>query len=245
MALPRVADLRALLLDLDDTIPDDRSGLLPAWNVTVEFTCGECGGLSPEDLRAAISSVTNWFWSDPARERRGRLDLVEARCEIIGAALARLGIGDADLARRAAHVYTRRRDAGQRLVPGVGEALARLRGAFAHFALVTNGASLPQRAKLERFDLVDWFDHIQVEGEFGAGKPEPEVYRSVTRVLGVDPDVSLMVGDNFVCDVLGALDAGLHAAWIDVDGCGESPRPAPRSFATLSSLAELADRLGC
>jgi len=244
MTLPRLANLRALLLDLDDTILDDRSGLHAAWSATADFASERREGLSPEDLRAAISVVTEWFWSDPERERRGRLDLLAARREVIAGALARLDIVDADLAGRAACVYTRRREESECMMPGAGEALVRLRRALPHLALVTNGATRPQRAKIERFDLAGCFDHIQLEGEFGAGKPEPEVYRNVMRILGVDADACLMVGDNFRCDVVGALDAGMHAAWVDVVQSGEPPGAAPRPFATVASLAELADRLG-
>lgn len=243
MTLPALTKLRALLLDLDDTILDDRSGLHAAWSATADFTCRQHEGLSPEAFRAAISVVTEWFWSDPARERRGRLDLLAARRDIIRSALARMAVVDTDLAERAAHYYTRRREECQRMAAGAREALVRLRRAFPRLALVTNGATRPQRAKIERFDLAGWFDHIQLEGEFGAGKPEPEVYCNVMRVLGVDADACLMAGDNFRCDVVGALDVGMHAAWIDVEGRAEPPGAAPRPFATVSSLAELAERL--
>jgi putative hydrolase of the HAD superfamily len=111
-------------------------------------------------------------------------------------------------------------------------------------ALVTNGATRPQRAKIERFELESWFDHIQVEGEFGLGKPEPEVYRHVAASLEVRPEGCLMVGDNFRCDVLGSLAVGMHAAWIDVEGVGTPPREAPRAHATVRSLVELAELLG-
>ena len=57
-------------------------------------------------------------------------------------------------------------------------------------------------------------------------------------------DASLMVGDNFECDVLGPLTAGLHAAWIDLHGAGAPPEPAPRAFHRVRSLCELAELLG-
>ena len=40
-------------------------------------------------------------------------------------------------------------------------------------AMITNGASATQRAKIERFHLAPYFDHILIEGELGFGKPEP------------------------------------------------------------------------
>ncbi len=90
--------------------------------------------------------------------------------------------------------------------------------------------------------LAGYFDHIQVEGEFGLGKPERAVYLHVATSLGAAPERCLMVGDSFRSDVLGALDAGMHAAWIDVAGRGER-LPATRSYATVATLVELAERL--
>ncbi len=63
-------------------------------------------------------------------------------------------------------------------------------------------------------------------------------------VLGVRADESLMVGDNFGADVIGALDAGAHAAWIDRNGAGRPPSVPPRPHASVGSLAELVERLG-
>jgi putative hydrolase of the HAD superfamily len=243
--LPRLEDLQALLLDLDDTILDDRSGILSAWQATIEFAVAEHPDISSDGLAAAIEAVTRWFWSDPERERRGRLDLHAAHREIIGGAFARLAIVDPRLAERAAVHYAKKRESGYVMARGAAKALARLRVRVPKLGLVTNGAARPQRAKIERFSLSGVFDHIQVEGEFGSGKPEPEVYHHVAASLGVTPGACLMVGDNHRCDVVGALDAGLHAAWIDVDGRGAPPAPPPRPHATLSSLVELADRLGC
>jgi putative hydrolase of the HAD superfamily len=244
MALPSLAAIETLLLDLDDTILDDRSGIRGAWDVVTGFLHEERPELAPGAIEAAIDERTDWFWSDPERERRGRLDLRRARFEILSGVLERLERPDPPLAERAAELYTQHRETSCLLAEGALDALARLRAAVPRLALVTNGATRPQRAKIERFALEPYFDHIQVEGEFGLGKPEPQVYRHVAAALDARPEGCLMVGDNFRCDVLGALAVGMHAAWIDVEGRGEPPRSAPRAHSTVASLGELAVRLG-
>jgi len=244
MAFLALDDVTALLLDLDDTILDDRSGILGAWRVVVPLVHEGRPELDPPQIHQAIEECTDWFWSDPEREREGRLDLHRARFEILSAVLEKLERPDAALAEAAAALYTEHRESGLRLAEGALEALGRLREMVPRLALVTNGAQIPQRAKIERFGLAPFFDHIQVEGEYGLGKPEPEVYRHVAARLGVAPEACLMVGDNFRADVLGALAVGMHAAWIDVEGRGEPPKPAPRPHATVTSLVDLARRLG-
>jgi hypothetical protein len=55
-------------------------------------------------------------------------------------------------------------------------------------ALITNGAAEPQRAKVMRFALEHRFDHTQIEGEHGFGKPEERAYNHAMEVLDVGPD---------------------------------------------------------
>ncbi|NLH79423.1 MAG: hypothetical protein GX458_01065, partial [Phyllobacteriaceae bacterium] len=47
---------------------------------------------------ASLKAIADWFWSDPERHRRGRHDLVAARCEIIAHVLHELGAPDETLA---------------------------------------------------------------------------------------------------------------------------------------------------
>lgn len=243
MSLPPIDSIDAVLLDLDDTILDGQMGLGEAWDTVGELIASAHRDLDPAGVRGTIAEVTEWFWSDPEREQRGRLDLLEARRTMLGCVLERLGRPDPVLAERAAQHYTVLREASHRLLEGALPALLRLRARFPRLALVTNGASVPQRAKIERFTLAGHFDHIQVEEEFGLGKPEPDVYHHVARVLAVDAKACLMVGDNYRADVLGALSAGMHAVWIDRDGREAPPVSPPRPHATVRNLTELADRL--
>jgi putative hydrolase of the HAD superfamily len=237
--LPDGSELQALLLDLDDTILDTRSGVSAAWDHIAVVLAEGCAALSAETARAHLDRVTDWFWADPERHRTGRLDLLSARRRILGRVLAEVGYDDPALVEQAAVEYQRHRDSTQRLEDGALEILAELRRRFSRMALLTNGASRPQRTKVERFDLARFFDHVQIEGEAGVGKPERDAYARALAQLEVEPERALMVGDSFEMDVLGALGAGLHAAWIDAHGRGRPPSEAPRSYHTLAHLGEL------
>ena len=69
-------------------------------------------------------------------------------------------------------------------------------------ALVTNGAADTQRAKVERFELAHRFDHIQIEGEHGFGKPEERAYLHAMDALGVTAPDTWMIGDNLEWEVV-------------------------------------------
>lgn len=241
--LPDGSGIRALLLDLDDTILDGRSGVAAAWDAVSALVAAAQPGLADADVRLEIDRVTDWFWSDPERHRTGRLDLVAARRVILTRVLAVFEREEPALVERAARFYTEHREASLCLEEGVLEVLEGLRARVPRMALVTNGAARPQRAKVERFALERFFDHVQIEGELGVGKPETRAYEHALGVLDARPGEALMVGDNFECDVLGPLEAGMHAAWIDLHDVGEPPEPAPRSFHRVRSLRELAELL--
>ena len=82
-------------------------------------------------------------------------------------------------------------------------------------ALITNGAGETQRAKIERFDLAHRFHHIQIEGEFGQGKPELAVYRHALERLGCDACDAWMVGDNYEWEVEAPQKLGVCGIWYD------------------------------
>jgi putative hydrolase of the HAD superfamily len=206
---------RAILFDLDDTIIDDSSNIEDGWLAAVESEARALGGLPARDIVAAVHEVRTWYWSDPDRHRAGRADLRAASTWILCEALARFGARDEALARRIAHRYRDLREAGRSLFPGAIETLERVRSLGIAAALLTNGDSAGQRAKIEQFDLARHFDYICIEGEFGCGKPDERVYRGALEALGSAPAQTWMIGDNLESDVAAPMRLGIAGIWHD------------------------------
>ena len=77
-------------------------------------------------------------------------------------------------------------------------------------------------------------------------KPEPEVYLTAARLLGVQPDELMLVAAHLY-DLVGARKAGLRTAFIDRPlefGPGSPAREDPDADVSAGDLHELADRLG-
>lgn len=217
---------RAMLLDLDDTIIEFASSAAPCWRDVCEKFAPACG-VAPERLLETLDAYRAWFWSDPERHRLGRLNMAAARRHVVGETLRRLGIDRPALIPAIADAFAEARDAALRLFPEALGVLKWLGDRGVALALITNGESGEQRAKIERFGLAPFFHYIQVEGEFGAGKPEARVYEHVLRTLRVPPAEAWMVGDNLEWDVKGAQQVGIFGIWRDVAGAGlPSPSPA-------------------
>ena len=228
----------ALILDLDDTILDDSGVHSIWWGVCVEATA-TIEGLTAERLIEAIFQVRDWYWSDPERHRVGRQNLREESAKIVHLALRNLGYDDENLARAIAFAYRDRRDAALRPYPGAIETLAALNERGIPLALLTNGAGLPQRAKIDRFDLAKYFRHIQIEGEFGAGKPDERAYRHAVATLEATPDQTWIVGDNLEWEVLAPSRLGLRTIWVDHAGNGVPAGSLARPSHIIAALPDL------
>ena len=64
---------------------------------------------------------------------------------------------------------------------------------------------------LKKCQIFDMFESIVVSGEIGRVKPHPDIFRKCLDELGVNPEVCVYVGDNWLADIQGAKRLGMHA----------------------------------
>lgn len=230
--------MRALLVDLDDTLLDYSGGVDESWREAGASAAAD-RGVDPAALAAAIGRARRWFWDDPERHRRERTDMMGAWRQIAARALAELGVPDGGLAAAVAEAFAQRRWARMALFPGVREALTELRRCGVPLALVTNGDARQQRRKVEQYDLAGYFDAIVIEGEFGAGKPDEAVYRHALAAIGARPEVSWMVGDNLEWDVAAPQRLGLRGVWVDLRGAGPAGAAPVRPDVIVRGFTEI------
>ena len=233
MVLPR-----AILLDLDDTILDAGGGIAPAWKEACAAHCSELGSIDPGTLYDAIEQTRQWFWSDDARHRRGRLDLDAAAREVVTLAIASLGISNPDVGARIAARYSEVRRKGFEPFPGAVETLRWCRDSGSRLALVSNGNAATQWGKINRFELRELFDAILIEGALGFGKPDPRVYQRALEELDTPAGNAWMIGDHLEFDVAQPQRMGMFGIWIDANGTG---LPADSSVKPDRILRRLAD----
>lgn len=232
--------MTALLVDLDDTLLDYSGGVDASWEAACRTVAGPAG-VDVAALVRAIAGVRRWFWADPDRHRRERVDMLGAWTKIAAQGLAELGTPADGLASRIAEEFARGRRSAMRLFPDAPEALDAWRRRGLRLALVTNGDAREQRDKIARHRLGPFFDAILIESEFGTGKPDARIYRQALAALGVRPEEAWMVGDHLEYDVAGAQRAGLAAAWLDRPGRGLPVESAIRPDRIVRSLRDLAD----
>ncbi len=140
---------------------------------------------------------------------------------------------DPDQMRAMASAFARA-GAEARLFPEAQEALARTRE-LGRTALLSNTQSFD----LDLLDALGLRDHFRVMGlsaELGALKPEAAAFEALQKRLSLFPGNLVMVGDSWGDDVVGALEAGWTAIWVNREG---RPRPEHDPEAELVEIPDL------
>jgi HAD superfamily hydrolase (TIGR01549 family) len=200
-----IRKIKAITLDLDDT-------LWPIWP-TIERAENALHQWLTE-----FAPMTAALYSSPGARHEIRdyvatsnpdlrHDLSAVRRESIRLALYRAGENPL-MADEAFEVFFAER---QRVVL-YDDALESLEFLSARFPLasLSNG-----NADLARVGLSRYFQAAVTARDFGVGKPDPRIFHAVAGALEVMPVDILHVGDDATLDVLGAVNAGMQAAWVN------------------------------
>lgn len=83
------------------------------------------------------------------------------------------------------------------------EVIALLRNLRSKFmmALITNGDSVSQWEKIHNVHIETYFDCILVSGDLPWEKPNPEIFYSACKYLGVEPRQCAVIGDKLESDI--------------------------------------------
>ena len=231
--------IRAIFFDLDDTLVDDTISLEQcAEEAARELAHGR--GASPVDLADAYVDAAIDFWTQlgPGSPKPA---MGEIRPMMWRVALQRHGIEDEALARTLAGRFDELRVERVELFPEAVPVLDALRGKY-RMAIISNGFAETHELKIARLELERFFERIILAAELEMAKPDPAVFVHAMELLGVGPDESIMVGDRYDRDVIGAHEAGMRAVWIRCRG-EEVPDGARPPEAVIGSIAGLPEAL--
>ena len=103
---------------------------------------------------------------------------------------------------------------------------------------VVSDTGFDLRPVFDLLGLTPYLDAVVLSFESGVCKPDPSVFLSACRRLGVDPGDTLMVGDNPLTDA-GAVTAGLCVLLLPRSGPSDA-----RGLRHVLSLVRAADARG-
>ena len=104
--------------------------------------------------------------------------------------------------------------------------------------IITNGFEEVQHRKLQNSNLLPFFDHIITSEKVGVKKPNKEIFEYAMNVTGAGAMESMMIGDNFEADILGAMNVGMQVIFCKFNG-----EIATRDVPMVDNLTELKNLL--
>ena len=125
------------------------------------------------------------------------------------------------------------------LLEGAQELMDYLRSKGYRMAMCSNGFHEIQYKKLRACGLEDYFDHVILSEDAGYNKPAPQFFEYAIRVTGAIREKTLMIGDNFKTDILGAKNVGLATAYFNRYPEYHSPEPVNYEFYSLRELMDI------
>lgn len=199
--------ISVLSFDLDDTLYDNKPVIAAAETAMLQ------------SLAQHAPSTQNYnsdFWWQQRRLLAQtnpdiRHDIGRWRLLGIEAGLIALGLQQceaSEIAELAYHAFWQART-NIRITPAVMQLLTSLAQQFQLIA-ITNG-----NACINKMGLGELFAFSLQAGPDGRMKPYPDLFLNAASKLSVMPINILHIGDSHRADVMGALNAGCQAAWLD------------------------------
>lgn len=195
-----------LLFDLDDTLFDfgmtEKNALQQLF---MEY--GFPNGV--DDYLPSYKAISKVLWDDL---EHGRTTLAELKVERFKRLFLEhtLDIDSAVFG----HKYIENLGKEVHMIEGVEELFAKLSGC--RFAVLTNGFTIAQHARIGGSSLKDLFEVIVTSEEAGFQKPQMEIFEHTLDKLQVtDKSRVLMIGDSLSSDIQGGNNFGIDTCWFN------------------------------
>jgi putative hydrolase of the HAD superfamily len=251
--------LRAVLFDLDDTVIVDEAVSREAFEIVARLARDRHGAEAGRFIRDATEQTKRLWQAGPCQGfchslgisaieclwgrfegegefRKLRNWALDFREQVFDHALREQMIESIEGGRDLAEAFGRERRLLQRLMPDARETLTRLAAKYS-LGMLTNGAPDLQREKIAASGVQNLFQAVVISGEYGIGKPRPEIFLHLTDRLGIAPSESIMVGNSLERDIAGARNSGISSVLLKVPG-SEEQAPVKSDFC-ITGLVEL------
>ncbi|MGV8945746.1 MAG: YjjG family noncanonical pyrimidine nucleotidase [Lutibacter sp.] len=100
--------------------------------------------------------------------------------------------------------------------------------------IITNGFNEVQYKKIENSGLAKYFDKIITSEDAGVKKPNPIIFEYALAAANAISSESIMIGDNWEADIMGAKDAGF-----DVIYCNFNTQSVSENIKSVNHLIEI------
>ncbi len=199
-------DIKAVLLDIDNTLLDfNKSAVVASQNTVKKHSV-----TLPDGYSDVFFKVNDYLWGELERGSIIKQDIYDRRWNMI---FSELGIAYDGKA----FEEDFRKEMRVTAIPvdGATEILQYLSEKYPVY-LASNASRLQQETRLKSSGLYDYVSGLFTSEEIGFQKPNKEFfYGCMSEIYPVLPHETVMIGDNVDADIIGAKNFGLKTIWFN------------------------------
>ena len=197
-----------IFFDLDHTLWDfDKNSSLTFQQIFKENEIK----LSFEDFINTYEKINLQYWKLYREDKISKADLRYGRLNDTFKELS-FSVSD-NLIRKISEEYINYLANHNYLLEGAIDILDYLKPKY-QLHIITNGFEEVQHKKMKRSKILDYFSTITTSESAGVKKPNPIIFETALKKASATPENSIMIGDNYEADILGAINFNLKTIYL-------------------------------
>ncbi|PKR80485.1 noncanonical pyrimidine nucleotidase, YjjG family [Brumimicrobium salinarum] len=204
--------IKDVFFDLDRTLWDFDRNSESALRIIFDDLKLENHASSFQDFLNNYKQVNAKYWNDYGQ---GKIDKIQLRNGRFTDTLKIFNIDDEQLGQEMNDRYLEISPYQTHLFPSTKEVLSELKEQNYRLHIITNGFKEVQFIKLKNSGILHFFDDVLCSEEVGKAKPHPSVFQGALARTRAAANHSIMIGDDFKADVIGAENAGIRGVLFD------------------------------
>jgi len=204
--------IKDVFFDLDRTLWDFDKNSESALRIIYDELKLSNYSASFEQFIKVYRDVNAKFWKDYGERKIDRIQLRNGR---FISTLKEFNIDNLKMGEQMSDRYLQLSPYQTHLFPSTKEELTELKDSNYRLHIITNGFKEVQFIKLENSGIRHFFDDVLCSEEIGETKPHPLVFQGALKRTNAKANQSIMIGDDFKADVIGAENAGIRGVLFD------------------------------
>ncbi len=226
-----------IFFDLDNTLWDFKKNSRLAMETTFSSFNVALQNCSFDSFFEVYTDINHQLWEAYRKKEVSKKELTRKRFQLTFEALQLTGI-DADVMNES---YLTEMPKQKILEEGAIVLLEYLKKKRYKLFIITNGFSEVQHIKLKTSGLSSYFSKVFISEEIKCPKPGQRIFEHAIKSTNAKKSKSLMIGDDWDVDIMGALKFGIDTVYYSSKINNENDFESHKYKSTLYGVSSLAD----
>lgn len=234
--MKKIEGIKHVFFDLDRTLWDfEKNSETVIRSLLIKYNVEKLYKTSAGDFIKKYKKINHKLWGLYSQHKITKEELRSTR---FSRTLERLGAKNNELGNLLEKDYIAKSPYQTKLLEGANEILDYLKPKY-KLHILSNGFKEVQHIKLHESGIKDHFNHIFISEEMGFQKPDKAIFHAAQTKAKTNANACIMIGDDFVNDIEGALNAGWKAVYLTP----RKKRLKHKAMYQINSLLELKELL--